>query len=299
MSDVQQNELGWWDKQYQPNITPWEANAMIKNSQANIWDMINEFTSFVDSLPGWFKDIFKKAWPLTQKKLIDHVKVYDDHFVFKLAINNQETLVPISRKNLLINKEIPGSLETHNGMSYGKLSDNHFPEWQEVSLAMLQEMAKLMPAGDYNPAKSNSTAAYQLSILLDAPVAWYSTWDGVVYENDIKLDPIKDHITESDGSSYLYTWAKDDQWRYIKLWRHSDPDIEIGSIDYHDPSKLLPMRTMFWWVGIDDRPLKLYQIDSASPTNHGASVASVASAQVNNGIWVSDIPATDIKNISE
>lgn len=232
------------------NVTLWkEAN-----------DMLIETYNYIANLPSWFKDIFKNADAKAQKKIFEHVKVYDNHFKFKITVNWQETIVPISRINLLLDKEIPGSLETHNGMSYGKLSDNHFPVWQEIRLVELQEMAKLMPAWDYNPDKNNSIAAYQLSILLDAPVAWYSTWVGAVYDDDVKLDPIKDHITESDGSSYLYTWAKDDQWRYIKLWRHSDPDLEMGSIDFHDPSKLLPMRTMFWWVGVDNRPIKIYQI---------------------------------------
>ena len=260
MSDLPKDNSGTWNKIFQPDITPGTANAMVKASQIDMWNMIKEFTDFVSSLPDWFKEIFKNAWPLAQKKLIDHVNIFDNHIQFKIQKNGQETIVPIARKNLLLDKEIPGSLETHNGMSYGKLSDNHFPVWQEIGLTELQEMAKLMPAGDYNPSKNNSIAAYQLSILLDAPVAWYSTWAGAVYDDDMKLEPIKDHITESDGSSYLYTWAKDDQWRYIKLWRHSDPDLEMGSIDSHDETKLLPMRTMFWWIGKDERPIKTYQI---------------------------------------
>ena len=279
-----------------------EVIQKFKDFNKHLWyevgNMMIEGNMYINNLPTWFQSIFKNADVDAQKKIFDHVKVFHNHIQFKIQKDGQEVIVPISRTNLLLDKVIPGSLETHNGMSYGKLSDNHFPIWQEIGLVELQEMAKLMPAGDYNPAKNNSTAAYQLSILLDAPVAWYSTWAGAVYDDDIKLEPIKDHITESDGSSYLYTWAKDDQGRYIKLWRHSDPDLEMGSIDFHDPSKLLPMRTRMQIMNLshsidNDTVLKkkIEEWFGYSATNHGASVASTPIAQINNSPIV--VPASD------
>ena len=159
------------------------------------------------------------------------MKVYNDHFEFKLTVNGQETIVPIARKNLLIDKEVPGSLETHNGMSYGKLWGNYIPKGSEITKDMLEQMVNLMPDQDYVEWKPN-TAWYQLSLLLDVPVAAYSRGQGEAYEN---------------GMAYIYTGAKDAQWRHLKLWRYDDEDMETGGIDWHSPDELLPMRTI-WWV---------------------------------------------------
>ena len=88
---------------------------------------------------------------------------------------------------------------------------------------------------------------------MDVPVAAYSRGQGEAYEN---------------GMAYIYTGAKDDQGRHLKLWRYDDEDMETGGIDWHTPDELLPMRTLY-------TPIH-------TTTNHGTSVAHLAPSKENN-----------------
>lgn len=136
-----------WDS-WNLDTTSGETNNMTKTEIKNISGVINE-SSVIKVFPIAFQEIFKNANPVAQKKLFDHVNVYDDHLEFKITLDWQETIVPIARKNLLIDKVVPESLETHNGISYGKLSDNYIPEGFKITKEMLEQMANIMPALDY------------------------------------------------------------------------------------------------------------------------------------------------------